>query len=84
MAAMIANKAYAFDSTPWLPAERLGQFSVDALLRSRLIGKGLITLRMRAVCGERFGLRLVEQWTGLLSAAPLLAHEVFLPAVGRT
>jgi chorismate--pyruvate lyase len=34
-----------------------------------LIGKGLLTLRMKAVCGERFALRLVDQWTGLLTAA---------------
>jgi chorismate--pyruvate lyase len=34
-----------------------------------LIGKGLLTLRMKAVCGERFALRLVDQWTGLLSTA---------------
>jgi chorismate--pyruvate lyase len=78
MAAMIANKAHGIDSTRWLPAERLGEFSVDAPLRSWLIGKGLITLRMRAACGERFGLRLVEQWTGLLSATQksgLRAHD---------
>jgi len=78
MAAMIANKAHGVDSGPWLPAERLGEFSVDAQLRSWLIGKGLITLRMRAACGERFGLRLVEYWTGLLSTAhksALRAHD---------
>jgi chorismate-pyruvate lyase len=69
MAAMIPNKAQFIDSIPWLPAERLGEFSVDAPLRSWLIGKGLITLRMRTACGDRFGLRLVEQWTGLLSGA---------------
>jgi chorismate--pyruvate lyase len=68
MAAMIPNNARCIDSVPWLPAERLGQFNVDAPLRSWLIGKGLITLRMKAACGERFGLRLVEQWTGLLNA----------------
>jgi len=78
MAAMIPNKTDRIDSIPWLPAERLGEFSVDAPLRSLLIGKGLITLRMRAACGERFGLRLVEQWTGLLGAAHksgLRAHD---------
>jgi len=78
MAAMVPNKAHCIDSIPWLPAERLGAFSVDAPLRSWLIGKGLITLRMRAACGERFGLRMVEQWTGLLSAShkfSLRAHD---------
>ena len=40
--------------------------SIDAPLRPWLIGKGLLTMRLKAVCGERFSLRLVEQWTGLL------------------
>jgi chorismate--pyruvate lyase len=53
----------------WLPAERFGQATVDAQLRAWLIGKGLLSLRMKAVCGERFALRLVDQWTGLLGAA---------------
>lgn len=78
MPAMIPNKAPCINSVPWLPAERLGACSVDAPLRSWLIGKGLITLRMRAACGERFGLRMVEQWTGLLSASHksgLRAHD---------
>src|SRR5271165_6766733 len=63
---MTPNNARRVDSVQWLPAERLGQFKVDATLRAWLIGRGLITLRMRAACGERFGLRQVEQWTGLL------------------
>ncbi len=78
MSDMTPNKADRSDSVPWLPAERLGQFSVDAALRSWLIGKGLITLRMRGACGERFGLRLVDLWTGLLGAAHksgLRAHD---------
>jgi chorismate--pyruvate lyase len=60
-------KARNVDSTSWLPAERLGQCNVDASLRSWLIGKGLLTARLKAACGERFGLHLVDQWTGLLS-----------------
>ena len=56
-------------SIQWLPAERLGQLSVDAHLRPWLIGKGLLTERMKAVCGEYFALRLVDQWTGLLGDA---------------
>jgi len=63
---MTPNNARRIDSIQWLPAERLGQFDLDATLRAWLIGRGLITLRMRAACGERFGLRQVEQWTGLL------------------
>jgi hypothetical protein len=56
-------------SVEWLPAERFGQAPVDAQLRAWLIGKGLLSLRMKAVCGERF--------------APLLMQELFLPAMGR-
>jgi chorismate--pyruvate lyase len=63
------GKTRTGDSSQWLPAERLGQLSVDAQVRPWLIGKGLLTLRMKAVCGERFALRLVDQWTGLLNAA---------------
>jgi len=53
----------------WLPAERLGQLEVDPPLRPWLIGKGLLTRRIREACGERFALRLVHQWTGLLDGA---------------
>jgi len=42
---------------------------MDAHLRPWLIGKGLLTLRLREACGERFAMRLVDQWTGLLSAS---------------
>jgi chorismate lyase len=57
------------DPVQWHPAERLGQLPVDAPVRSWLIGKGLLTVRMKAVCGERYALRLVDQWTGLLNPA---------------
>lgn len=40
---------------------------MDAQLRPWLIGKGLLSSRLKSACGERFVLRLVEQWTGLLS-----------------
>jgi chorismate--pyruvate lyase len=53
----------------WLPAQHLGQLTVDAHIRPWLIGKGLLTQRLKAVCGERFAFRLVDQWTGLLDAA---------------
>lgn len=52
----------------WLPAERLGQVSIDPRLRGWLIGKGLLTARLRAACTGTFSLRLVEQWSGLLQA----------------
>src|SRR6202011_3679603 len=64
------------ESIQWLPAERLGQLTVDAHVRPWLIGKGLLTLRMKAACGERFALRLVDQWTGLLTAAHKSALRV--------
>jgi len=41
---------------------------MDARLRPWLIGKGLLTLRLKAACGQRFGLRLVDQWSGLLNS----------------
>src|SRR5579863_2892665 len=66
---MTAGKIHTVDSIQWVPTERLGEATVDAHVRPWLIGKGLLTLRMKARCGERFALRLVDQWTGLLSAA---------------
>jgi chorismate lyase len=56
------------DRANWVPAERLGQLNMDPRMRSWLIGKSLITERMRDACAERFGLQLVDQWTGLLPA----------------
>jgi len=73
---MTLEKTRSADAIRWLPAERLGQAAVDAHVRPWLIGKGLITLRMKAVCGERFALRLVDQWTGLLNAAHKSALRV--------
>ena len=70
---MTRGKARSLDPIQWLPAERLGQLTVDAQVRSWLIGKGLLTLRMRAVCHERYHLRLVDQWTGLLNGAYMSA-----------
>jgi chorismate--pyruvate lyase len=66
---MTLERTRTLNRTEWLPAERLGQLTVEAHVRPWLIGKGLITLRMKAVCGERFALRLVDQWTGLLTPA---------------
>jgi chorismate--pyruvate lyase len=42
---------------------------VDARVRPWLIGNGLLTLRMKAVCNGSFALKLVDQWTGLLDSA---------------
>jgi chorismate--pyruvate lyase len=66
---MNTPKSRSIESVQWQPAERLGQLPVDASLRPWLIGKGLLTLRMKAVCGERFALRVVDHWSGLLSGA---------------
>jgi chorismate--pyruvate lyase len=63
------GKAAAIAAVHWMPAERLGQLTMDSQVRSWLIGKGLLTQRMKAVCGERFSLRMVDQWTGLLNPA---------------
>jgi chorismate--pyruvate lyase len=69
IARMTRGNARPIESIQWQPAERLGQLSVDAQLRPWLIGKGLLTLRLKEVCRERFVLRLVDQWSGLLSAS---------------
>jgi chorismate lyase len=69
------------DHTNWFPAERLGQLDVEARMRPWLIGKGLITQRMRDACAERFNLHLVDQRTGLLSPT-LKAHLRTADAAG--
>src|SRR4029077_20378845 len=66
---MSRGNARPIESIQWQPQERLGQLSMDAQLRPWLIGKGLLTLRLREACGARFSLRLVDQWSGLLSAS---------------
>jgi chorismate lyase len=66
---MTRGSARPIESIQWQPAERLGQLSMDAHLRPWLIGNGLLTERLKTACGERFSLRLVDQWTGLLSAS---------------
>jgi chorismate lyase len=73
---MTQGSATAIETVQWYPAERLGQLSMDAQLRPWLIGNGLLTLRLKALCGERFGLHLVDQWTGLLSNAHKSALRV--------
>ncbi len=76
IARMTRGSARPIESIQWQPQERLGQLSMDAQLRPWLIGKGLLSLRLRQVCGERFGLRLVDQWTGLLSASHKAALRI--------
>jgi chorismate--pyruvate lyase len=66
---MSRSPARSIESIQWQPQERLGQLPVDGHLRPWLIGKGLLTRRLRDACGARFVLRLVDEWTGLLSTA---------------
>src|SRR5260370_8927681 len=66
---MTRGSARPIESIQWQPQERLGQLSMDAQLRPWLIGKELLTLRLRQACGERFALRLVDQWSGRFSAS---------------
>ncbi len=66
---MTVGTPRTIDAIQWLPAERLGQLPVEAPLRPWLIGKGLLTERLKAVCHERFELRLVDLWSGLLQPA---------------
>jgi chorismate lyase len=66
---MTGGKPRSIESVQWQPAERLGQLSVDEHLRPWLIGKGLLTARLKDSCGDRYTLRLVDQWTGILSAS---------------
>ena len=65
---MLPAKAQTAGRVEWLPAERLGQFSLDARLRVWLIGKGLLTQRLRSACGGNFTLRLLDQWSVVLDA----------------
>jgi chorismate--pyruvate lyase len=76
MAAMIPAKIPMASPVEWLPAERLGQLSVDGQVRPWLIGKGLLTKRLKAVCGEHFSLRLIELRSELISPANKLALGV--------
>ncbi|HWJ37034.1 MAG TPA: chorismate lyase [Steroidobacteraceae bacterium] len=69
---MKLKSAQSIQSVQWLPAERLGQLQVDANLRPWLIAKGMLSARLKAACGERFGLRLIDQWTGLLTSSQKL------------
>jgi chorismate lyase len=70
------NKTRSIASIQWQPAERLGQMSVDVHLRPWLIGKGLLTERLRAACGARFALRVANCWTGLLGPSHRTALRV--------
>jgi chorismate--pyruvate lyase len=73
---MKPSNARSIASIQWQPAERLGQLSVEAHLRPWLIGKGLLTERLRAVCGARFDLRMADCRTGLLTPSHRAALRV--------
>ncbi len=63
----------------WFPAQRLGERTVDPKLRPWLIAQGLLTERLRSACGDRFEMRLRDQFTGLLD----MDHKLFLRAHDR-
>jgi chorismate--pyruvate lyase len=65
---MMAKTASA-SPIQWLPAERLGQLAIEPYIRPWLIGQGVLTTRMKSACGERFVLRLKDEWSGLLTAS---------------
>jgi chorismate--pyruvate lyase len=69
---MKTKLAPAIRSVQWLPAERLGQLEVEGNVRPWLIGKGLLSTRVKSACGERYSRRLVEQWSGRLSPSQKL------------
>ena len=51
---MTPQNARKLDPIQWLPAERLGQLDIEARMRPWLIGKGLLSVRMKDACGEKF------------------------------
>jgi chorismate-pyruvate lyase len=82
--------AQSIQSIQWLPAERLGQLQVEPNLRSWLIAKGMLSARLKAACGERFALRLVDQadqvWVFAQTVAPdsTLCRHPWLAELGDT
>jgi chorismate-pyruvate lyase len=69
---MKPKAARPIQSLQWIPAERLGQFRVDARLRAWLIAKGVLSIRLREMCGVGFSFRLLDQWSGILTASQRL------------
>jgi chorismate lyase len=66
---MTSKAARSIQSVQWLPAERLGQMNIEPALRTWLIAKAMLSGRVKAACGDQFALRLVDQWTGLLTSS---------------
>jgi chorismate lyase len=64
---MTPQNARKLEPIRWLPAERLGQLDIEARMRPWLIGKGLLSVRMKDACHEKFAAHLADQWTRLLS-----------------
>jgi chorismate--pyruvate lyase len=63
---MTPQNARKLEPVRWLPAERLGQLDIEPRMRPWLIGTGLLSVRMKDACREKFAARMVDQWTGLL------------------
>ena len=66
---MTSKAVRSIQSVQWFPAERLGQLNVEPTLRTWLIAKGMLSARVKAACGDHFALRLIDQWTGLLTSS---------------
>jgi chorismate--pyruvate lyase len=66
---MTPKAAPSIQSVHWFPAERLGQMNVEPTLRTWLIAKGMLSARVKTACGDQFALRLIDQWTGLLTSS---------------
>lgn len=64
---MLNDPETAAARADWLPAERLGQASIAGNVRSYMIGAGLLTSRLKEVCGRAFAHRLIDLSTGLLN-----------------
>src|ERR1700742_1738538 len=73
---MNSTNLRSLSSIQWQPSERLAQLSLDAHIRPWLVGPEILTLRLKAVCGERYALKVVDHWTGLLSGAHKAALKV--------
>lgn len=80
---MTSKAARSIQSVQWLPAERLGQMTIEPTLRTWLIAKGLTARALREAEVKPEGL-WARRSRVALRGAPLLMQEVFLPGIGRS
>jgi chorismate--pyruvate lyase len=76
LARMKSKPAVKLQSIQWLPIERLGQMPIDSALRPWLIGKGMLSVRLREAYGDGYGLRMIHEWSGTLSSSQRLGLRV--------